>query len=107
MSDSEYHMVEFIPMNGGPVQLVRGRKKTEAELQAEAEAEALPQNEESASLLIRVVDGCNTAGGKALLLCDQDGKFLPNQVGATVKQDDGRTEITVTFLVDGEGVGFA
>lgn len=105
MSDSEYHMVEFHPFDGGPVQLVRGRKKTEAEMQAEADEAA--EHEGSAPLLVRIVEDCATVSGKAILLCDQHGKRLPGQVRASLDQTVERTEITVTFLVDGEEVGFA
>lgn len=105
MSDSEYHMVEFQPADGGPMRLIRGRKKTEAEMQADAEAAA--EEEEPAVLLVRIVDGCRAVGGKAILLCDQHGNRLPGQVRASLDQNVDRTEITVTFLVDGDEVSFA
>ncbi|WP_395391566.1 hypothetical protein WBP07_12910 [Novosphingobium sp. BL-8A] len=105
MSDSEYHMVEFRPADGGPMQLVRGRKKTEAEMQADAEAAA--EQEESPALLVRIVGDCITPSVKAILLCDQHGNRLPGQVRASLDQTVDRTEITVTFLIDGAEVSFA
>lgn len=106
MSDDEYHMVEFTSV-GGKTQRVRGKRKTDAELQAEAEAEAAQVVAEPAVLQVQIVDGCTTQCGKAILLCDQYGIALPGQVRATLDQTEGRTEITVTFLVDGEEVIFA
>jgi hypothetical protein len=104
VSDSDYHMVEFHPADGGPMQLVRGRKKTEAEMQADAEAAA--EHEEPAGLLVRIIGDCITPCGKAILLCDQHGNTLPGQVRALLDQTLERTEITVTFLVDGQEVSF-
>lgn len=105
MSDSEYHMVEFQPADGGPMRLIRGRKKTEAEMQAEAELVA--EQEEPKGLLVRILKDCGTVSGKAILLCDQHGNRLPGQVRASLDQNVDRTEITVTFLVDGDEVSFA
>lgn len=104
MSDDEYHMVEFNSV-GGKTQRVRGARKTEAELQAEA-----AEQEEAvvpSTLQVRIVDGCGTPGGKAILLCDQHGTALPGQICAKLDQTEERTEISVTFLVDGEEVIFA
>jgi len=105
VSDSDYHMVEFHPADGSPMRLIQGRKKTEAEMQADAELAA--EQEEPAALLVRIVEDCATASGKAILLCDQRGSRLPGQVRASLDQNADRTEITVTFLVDGDEVSFA
>ena len=104
MSDDEYHMVEFSTVTG-KTQRVRGKRKTDAEIQAEAEEQedtAVP-----AVLQVRIVEGCTTQCGRAILLCDQHGNALPSQVRATLDQTEDRTEISVTFLVDGEEVIFA
>jgi hypothetical protein len=101
-------MVEFRSVSNGEVQLVRGRKKTDEEIAAEiaAEAEGSAAVEPSSPLLVRIVDGCHAAGGKAILLCDQDGNRLPGQVRATLDQSIDRSEITVTFAIDGAEVSF-
>lgn len=101
MSDSEYHMVEFRSADG-KIQHVRGQRKTDAELQAEADAHEAADR--PAMLQVRIVEGCNTPGGKAILLCDQHGNSLPGQIRAVLDQTGERTEISVTFLVDGEEV---
>ena len=101
MSDDEFHMVEFNSVDG-KTQRVRGKRKTAAEMQGEAEAQeelAMP-----ATLQVRIVEGCGTPNGKAILLCDQHGTALPGQIRAVLDQTEERTEIAVTFLIDGADV---
>jgi hypothetical protein len=98
--DSQFHMVEFCSV-GGEKKLVRGKRKTEAELATEAEDQPV------AALQVRIVQGCPLPGGNALLLCDADGNALPSQVKASLNQSTQGAEITVTFVIDGEDVVFA
>lgn len=103
MKPDEFHVVEWKPVASGEVRRVRGARKTAEELAEEAEAEAAPE----AVLQVRIIDGCNTPGGKSVLLCDEEGKPLPLQRNVVLDQDGDMAQITVTFFIDGERVVFA
>lgn len=53
-----------------------------------------------------VVKICTIAGDKFLMLCDEQGKPLPNQRMLVLKHDFVREspEVQVTFVVDSENV---
>lgn len=56
-------------------------------------------------LVIRTVDGCRVPGGRALVLCDEHGAFLPGQCRVELVQDEEEgMAVTVTFEIDGKDV---
>lgn len=59
-------------------------------------------------LQIRIDDAPSVAGGKAIVLCDERGEPLPNQIASTTETEvGGYPSIQVTFAIDGETVRFA
>lgn len=59
-------------------------------------------------LVIRLLDDPTVAGGKHLALCTEDGKLFGAQIACTVRSEvEAITEVTVTFLVDGQAIRFA
>lgn len=57
-------------------------------------------------LIIRIIDAPAAPSGKALLLCDERGEPLPNQVSSVVHNDLGGQTIDIRFAIDGEKVRF-
>ena len=58
-------------------------------------------------MIIKIVDSHIAPGGRAMVLCDDDGKILPNQRGCEVTNHVGEpTIVTVTLQVDGDRVRF-
>lgn len=56
-------------------------------------------------LIAKVCPAPGVPSGSAILLCDESGEPLPNQVAIETKTTvTDLTEITVTFIVDGERV---
>lgn len=56
-------------------------------------------------LRIMTMGGCNLPGGVALVLCDDEGRMLPNQLGATLEQEErAQSRFTVTFGINGKDV---
>ena len=59
-------------------------------------------------MLIRIMDAAAVAGGKAVLLCDDDGKPLPFQIETMLHAAVGEHgSITVKFQIDGKKIRFA
>ena len=58
-------------------------------------------------LKIKIKDSACVSGGKAVVLCDESGGYLPCQVSTIVENDvDGNAFVTVRFRVDGKEVAF-
>ena len=58
-------------------------------------------------LLVKIVDDVSIAGGKGVLLCDENGTPLPTQIRASVSNDVGEYPvIDVRLVVDGDKVRF-
>lgn len=57
-------------------------------------------------LIAKIVDAAVVPGGRALLLHDEQGVALPNQLIATLEQPGPgeRSSVTVTFVIDGDQV---
>lgn len=57
-------------------------------------------------LKVRIVD---VPTGKAVLLCDEHGQQLPNQVAVAIEHDapDDLGRVTVTFAIDGRRVAYS
>lgn len=56
-------------------------------------------------MIVKVMDAPAVYGGKAVMLCDDEGKPLPNQVRSNLVCDvDKPSIIVVTFQIDGERV---
>ena len=56
-------------------------------------------------LRIMRVDGANVPGGAALVLCDEEGRMLPEQQAIVLEQEeDETTTVTVRFAVNGRDV---
>lgn len=58
------------------------------------------------NLQVKIVGDIFTPSGKGIVLCDDEGNILPSQVEVRVTSGIDRSEITVTFMVDGENVRF-
>ena len=59
-------------------------------------------------MLIKIEEAASVPGGRAIMLCDDEGMPLPRQIRTTVDTGAGDLgEITVTFSIDGEQVRFA
>lgn len=58
-------------------------------------------------MIIQIVDAPAVPGGKALLLCDDSGKVMGQQLSCDLKQNLDGAELTVTFRVDGEHLRYA
>ncbi|MGV1682916.1 hypothetical protein [Sphingopyxis sp. NJF-3] len=59
-------------------------------------------------MLIKLDDAPSVPGGRAIVLCDNDGVPLPMQTRTVVDTNVGDFgSITVTFTIDGERVRFA
>jgi hypothetical protein len=59
-------------------------------------------------LVAKVVDAPSVCGGKAFIICTEDGTQLPNQQGGLIRYACGEVaQVEVTFLVDGDKVSLA
>lgn len=59
-------------------------------------------------MLIKIEEAASVPGGRAIMLCDDDGNPLPMQLRTVVEAGvDELGTITVTFQIDGEKVRFA
>ncbi|HMO74076.1 MAG TPA: hypothetical protein PKD48_01900 [Sphingopyxis sp.] len=59
-------------------------------------------------MLIKIDAASSVPGGKAIVLCDDNGSPLPMQSRVVLSNGvDEMGEITVTFVIDGERVRFA
>lgn len=59
-------------------------------------------------MIIKIEDAASVPGGRAILLCDDEGNTLPSQIRTVVEAGvDELGTITVTFQIDGERVRFA
>lgn len=59
-------------------------------------------------MLIKIEDAPSVPGGRAIMLCDDQGQPLPMQSRVVLCNGvDEMGEITVTFRIDGEQVRFA
>lgn len=59
-------------------------------------------------MLIKIENAPSVAGGKAIMLCDDQGEPLPMQVRSVLSAGVNEVgEITVTFSIDGDRVRFA
>lgn len=56
-------------------------------------------------LIVKLIDAPSVAGGKAYVLCTEDGEMLPMQTGCIIENNcDSTPTITCSFAVDGEKV---
>ena len=57
-------------------------------------------------MIVKIIDAPAQPGGKAVMLCNDDGAALPQQISVIVDQPLGDATITVQFRIDGEQVRF-
>lgn len=59
-------------------------------------------------MLIKIIKTPAVAGGRAVVLCDDEGEILPSQRATILETGVGELPtITVTFAVDGDSIRFA
>ncbi|UZW54952.1 hypothetical protein NUH86_15975 [Sphingobium sp. JS3065] len=59
-------------------------------------------------LIVKIVDAAGAPGGRALLLCDERGESLPNQVALSLNQSGPAdlSRVSVEFVIDGKQIAF-
>lgn len=59
-------------------------------------------------MIIKIHQSAAVAGGRAIMLCDDEGEPLPMQTAVRLDQSMGdASQITVTFAIDGKLVRLA
>lgn len=63
------------------------------------------QVETTPRMRVRIIEDAATVSGKAIMLCDEAGEPLPQQISARVFYTAGaEATISVTFFIDGKDV---